>query len=264
MINLKGAIGYTLLGKKKFAPNKILIFSDHHDQLEYCKDSEDISEFLKKKQLTNNILLEEVKRVDSIKLKELWSDSEHTQLLKKYYLEDSKNCKDDMCIKPVDIRPFLITASLEYVDDKITLRQYMNNVNDFYEFKSNIFKQELGNIYTYYFFSKKQRLLFHFNLIKESYLNFLDMNKSILDTPIKLYSNDVKLYNNIIIILSDIMEFYIILKIYEYRKNNSIIHMGKYHYDQVIFWLQNLYDYDIIKKHDDKLSGCIEINENIM
>jgi len=265
MINIKGAIGYTLLGREKFVPNKILIFSDNHDQLEYCKDSEDISEFLKKKQLTNNILLEEVKRVNSIKLKELWSESHHTQLLKKYYLEDIKTCKDDMCIKPIDIRPFLIIASLEYTDDKITLREYMRNIDDFFKFKSNICKQELDNVYSEYFLNKKKKLLFHFNFIKENYLNFMDNNKDILNNPIKLYVNDIKIYNNVMIVLSDIMEFYIILKIYKYRKKDSIIHLGKYHYDKIIFWLEELYKYKIIKSFNDVESkGCVKISKNIM
>lgn len=275
MVKLKGTVGYTLLQKETHKPNKILILADSHDTLEYCTDSENVSDFLKSKQLTNNILLEEVVRDKLIKLKELWPDSPHTQLLKKYYLEDIKSCTNDNCIKALDIRPFFIIASLEFIDNKITLRQYMIHIDTFFKFENNIFKKQFGNVYSYYFFNKKQRLLIHFNLLKKNYLDFINKYRDKLDQPLKLYNsqtnNNIKLDNYIEIdnyintILSDIMEFYIILKLYQYRKKNSIIHLGKYHYDKIIFWLKELYEYEIIEEfNDDKYKGCITIDKNIM
>jgi hypothetical protein len=263
MIRLKGSIGYTLFEKKNGKPKNILVFADSHNKLPYCEDSENMSNFLKNKQTTNNILLEEVLRTESIKLEELWPDSPHTQLLKKYYLEDTKNCNNKNCIKPIDIRPFLIVASLDYVDDKITLKEYLININNFFEFKNNIFIKVFKNLYSNYFFSKKKRLLVQFYLIKKDYLNFINNNDNIINKSIKENKNKVE--NDIIKILCDIMEFYIILKLYVYRDRNSIIHIGKYHYDKIIFWLKELYGYKIIKEfNDDMHQGCINIHKNII
>ena len=89
--NISGAIGVTLL--KRYNNNfekKVIIFSDNHSNEQYCNDSFknsfNIKTLFNKEKYSSQILLEEVKREDESKLKELWSGSEHTVELKIYIL----------------------------------------------------------------------------------------------------------------------------------------------------------------------------------
>ena len=76
--NISGAIGVTLL--KRYINNfekKVIIFSDNHSNEQYCNDSFknsfNIKTLFNKEKYSSQILLEEVKREDESKLKELWS-----------------------------------------------------------------------------------------------------------------------------------------------------------------------------------------------
>lgn len=99
--SLYGSIGYTYLTNELINPKFILVLSDNHSKLPYCNNYKMISDWLKEKINTSNILLEEVPRDNSQNLKEIFINSDHTQKLKNFYINNSN------LILGVDIRPLL-------------------------------------------------------------------------------------------------------------------------------------------------------------
>ena len=242
-INLNGSIGYTFLIKNNI---KILILADNHSTLPYCKtDGIFISEWFKNKS-NSRILLEEVPRVGH-DLQELWSSSPHTQKLKEVYIKNSH------IIHGVDIRPFLIPFSWEFASDKespnINLKEYFELLNLFFTLKLDFIKKDLTYIYSKEFL-KKKKIGKHFLILKKVVVLLIKKNKFYLDKYIKdLVNNNNLLFNQINFILSDIMEWYIIAKIYEgidEKKTSFIIHAGLLHTTNIINLLTKFYHYKIV------------------
>jgi hypothetical protein len=242
-IYLNGSIGYTLLIKNNI---KILILADMHSNLLYCKkDGIFISDWFKNK-YNSRILLEEVPRVGPL-LKELWPLSPHTQKLKEEYIKNSH------IIQGVDIRPLLIPFSWELVYDDYTpsvkLKEYLELINLFFTLKLDFIKNDLKHIYSEKFF-KKKKIGKHFLILKKIIIRLIKKNKIYLDKDIKdVIKDNKKLLQQINNILSDIMEWYIIAKIYQginENKTSFIIHAGLAHTTNIINLLKNYYNYKVI------------------
>ena len=264
-INLNGSIGYTLLIKNNI---KILILADYHSTLPYCKtDGIFISDWIKNKS-NSIILLEEVPRVGH-DLHELWPSSPHTQKLKELYIKNSH------IIHGVDIRPFLIPFSWEFASDEdspnINLKEYFELLNLFFTLKLDFIKKELKYIYSKEFLIKK-KIGKHFLILKRIIIDIIKKNKIYLDKYIKdIIKENTQLFNQINNILSDIMEWYIIAKIYQginENKTSFIIHAGLAHTSNIIHLLTNFYNYKIVNdfgitKNIDNLNiesnGCLHL-----
>jgi hypothetical protein len=271
-ITLFGAVGYSILFNKN--NNKyIIIFSDNHSQLNKCNNYMDISIWLKQKFSSSHILLEEVNH-DDFKFKELWESSDHTQKLKKLYLNNKNK------IKPIDIRPYLIPFSLEifdnYKDDsKITLYNFLNIIDSFYKLNHTFFIKN-SNIYNliqdyifYHKFSKFYKhsnnvsFINHFLYIKNNYKLFLKKNNKLLKLSlIDIYNNHQYIFEEINSLLNDIMEWYICSCIIKCNKTH-ILHSGMFHTTNVIKLLKNYYNFKIIidKNYNISDNGCITINK---
>jgi hypothetical protein len=262
--NINGSIGYTLLINKDI---KILVFADMHSKLPYCdKDGIFISEWFKNK-FKSKILLEEVPRTGT-ELKELWPSSPHTQKLKEVYLENSK------IIQGVDIRPFLIHFSWELSFDSkslapdLNLKQYLSYINIFCNLKLPYFINELKYIYTKEYLLNNS-LGLHYLKIKNYIKKYVKENNKYLNEKIKDLSNKhSSILENINEIISYIMEWYIIAKIYqsiEQGHKTIIIHAGLAHTSNIIDLLKNIYKYNIVSEtgltdlsdYDKVTNGCV-------
>lgn len=254
MINIYGTIGFTFLKNK--SNRYILVLADMHSSLPYCKESSvKISNWLFSKKSKSTILLEEVPRDESIKLQELWSDSEHTQDLKNLFLNNSK------VIQAVDIRPYLIPFSWEMIkltDTNIKLNEYIKLIDDF--FLSNLINKKKIII--------NKQIYPQFEILKNTYLEFKNSISDHLDKNIK----DINEHNQHILvrineILDHIMELYILNKIKKNLNKNIILHTGLAHSQEIIEWLDVLYNYNILEKTginslNDQLQsdhGCLQI-----
>jgi hypothetical protein len=230
MVKLYGSIGYVILKKNS---KYVLIFTDMHDTLIKCDNYTLVDKWLKKKFNSSHILLEEVDR-NNIKLEELWPGSEHTQLLKKLFIENQTK------IKPIDIRPFLIPFSWETFNsnDDMYLKQYLEDINSFFSFKNQYFLKKL-KIYTGDNINK------HFYILKKKYLELLENYKNVLNNKMSyLLKHNQIIFMKINHLLNDIMEWYICININSCT-HNYILHTGLYHADKIIYLLKKLYNYKI-------------------
>ena len=265
-IYLNGSIGYTLLIKNNI---KILILADMHSNLPYCKkDGIFISDWFKNK-YNSKILLEEVPRVGPI-LKELWPSSPHTQKLKEEYIKNSH------IIQGVDIRPLLIPFSWELASDEndtltpsVNLKEYLELINLFFSLKLDFIKNDLKHIYSKEFL-KKKKIGKNFLILKRIITFLIKKNKNYLDKDIKdLIKDNNNLLEQINNILSDIMEWYIIAKIYQginENKTSFIIHAGLAHTTNIINLLKNYYNYKVINDFGTtniESNGCLHLPMNI-
>jgi hypothetical protein len=267
-LNINGSIGYTLLSNKDI---KILVLADMHSKLPYCdKDGIFVSDWFLKK-FNSKILLEEVPRIGT-QLKELWPSSPHTQKLKEAYLKNSS------VIQGIDIRPFLIPFSWELsFDNKIPnihLKNYLSYINLFCNLKLDFLRNELKNIYTKEYLSKSL-LGLHYLKIKRLIKKYVDKNKKFLDIKIKdLAKNNTIVLEKVNEIISCIMEWYIVAKIYQSLlngKKNIIIHAGLVHTTNLILLLQKIYNFKIVSEegltnidnYDNPNNGCLHLPVDI-
>jgi len=279
-INIYGSIGYTFLS---YNNHYILLLADMHSQLKYCKDFKKISLWFKSKFNTSNILLEEVPRNESIQLKGIFEESDHTKELKEFYL----NNKD--IVIAIDIRPYLLPFSWEVNNDKdIKLSEYLNLIDCFFQFKKEkVSWTALKNKLKSYRLSKssecdivkllsnkKNKINIHFSVIKCIYKKFKDkyrdeLNKSLID----IIENNRNILEEVNYHLDNIMEFYAVLKMFSLKNDNKniIIHTGLVHSEKILNWLTNVYDYNInysygvnnIDKINEIDSGCLVLPKNI-
>lgn len=272
---LYGSIGYTYLTNKNNINNNdinvdILLLSDMHSQLPYCGDYIKISDWFRRKKNNTNILLEEVPRDETFKLQELFGDADHTKSLKELYLSEPET------IHGLDIRPYLIPFSWELIDvtdadTDITLYEYLQLIDDFFNFSHDKIKGYLGETYIFEYIQDK-KLKIHFDNIKQIYYDFKLANKNEKMSVIKSTNEDV--LNTINDHLDNIMEYFIISKIYLLKNNNKnvIIHAGLMHSNKVLTILLGLYGYDITDKQgintidnlDDNntVTGCLPVSES--
>ena len=265
-IYLNGSIGYTFLVKDNI---KLLILADNHSLLDYCKiNGIFISDWFKNKP-NSKILLEEVPRVGH-QLEELWPLSPHTQKLKDSYIKNSH------IIQGVDIRPFLVPFSWELASDKqnLNLKEYLKLIDLFFSLKLDFVKNDLKYIYSEKFF-KKKKIGKHFLILKSILMLFIKKNKINLDKNIKdLMKDNKQMLEQINNLLSDIMEWYIIAKIYQginENKTSFIIHAGLAHTTNIILLLKKYYNYKVINDFgvtnmsnlDLEKNGCLYLPINI-
>jgi hypothetical protein len=258
--SLYGSIGYTYLRNDVNNPKFILVLSDNHSKLPYCNNYKMISDWLKEKSLTNNILLEEVPR-NNVLLKELFAQSDHTQKLKELFINNPE------LIHGIDIRPMLIKFSWEILEltnmPDITLELYLEEIDIFFNFYNENYNKDskcytqfktIQNIYLEY----KDKYNIYFN---HQLLNIFNTNKFILE--------------ELNIILDNIMEFYTILNAFnsESDKKNIIIHTGLVHAEKIVFWLTSAYSYNIVEEKGITnietietmpiTNGCLELSKTI-
>jgi len=270
MINIYGTIGYTHLNN---TINDIIVLSDMHDKLEKCTNYIKISDWLKKKFKSSVILLEEVDRDENSNLEELWLLGEHTQELKKIYLENNK------IIEPIDIRPLLILFNWELFNkndynkdyDNCELYKYLNLIDIFFCLKNKYCLKKLKEKYTFNYL-KINNLGKHYLKIKYEYNIFLNKYKIYLNYTIKyLYNTNITILENINDILNNIMEWYSCAMIDINNNKPIIIHTGLYHSEKILNLLKEYYNYNIINKKginnlsliDTLNNGCISISNNL-
>ena len=253
--NIYGTIGYTIL---KNHNHNVIIFADMHDQLLDCKNNITISNWLKNKFETSYILLEEVDRNTDFKLKELWTESTHTQELKKLYL-NNKNI-----ILPVDIRPFLIPYNWEIDknNDKTQLREYLLLIDNFFCLNNEYIKKQIKNYNNNLINNISGK---HYIVLKYIYFSFLLKYHKLLYKKLKYIKEEI--LEEINDILNNIMEWYICAKIYILQNKSNIIHTGLAHSQNIITLLIRIYKYNIeiengvntIDNADNIKSGCVNI-----
>jgi len=269
--NINGAIGYIYL-KHKTNNNHILLFSDNHSSQNYCyldgkSNGTFISDFLEMKH--SKVLLEEVPRMNN-KLIELWS-SEHIQKLKNLYLSKVKKINVD----GIDIRPLLIPFSLDVfliehmnnlnIDKKyinsikdVTLQDFLKLLDSFFAYKHKYFIETLEDVYTTT--KVDSELVIHFMKVKDIFMNLKSSNKLDIHIGI-LVQNDKIFINKIDELLSSIMEWYTIAKIFYDNKsgiNKFIIHAGLDHTTKLNKILIENYGYEQINSN-----GLVDINNII-
>ena len=264
-LNLSGSIGYTLLNNNN---KKVLILADMHSELPYCQNGIFVSDWMKSKN-KSKILLEEVPRTGS-QLKELWPSSPHTQKLKDLYLSNS------MIINGVDVRPFLIPYSWEIVNEvdvkDMSLQEFFSFIDKFFKLGHEHFIKELNIVYTKNYLDNSD-LGNHFFKIRNNVEIFIKNNKHLLKKYVKeLVPNNHLMFEQINSFISDIMEWYIIAKIFnENSKNNFIVHAGLLHTSNLNkllltdyrFKLTNFEGIYSIDDADKNSNGCLILPESI-
>ena len=204
--NISGAVGYKRINinNKKY----ITLFSDIHDNTDYCNQTNTIyiDNFLKNKIINNPsntlVLIEEVEQRNN-KLEFLWKGIKHSEAL--YLLIQ----KDINCIIPVEIRHLLIPYSLEYEENEIIKDDYFDIIKYIFddENKINTLKEDILNIkdklnYKYVDSNEhSEKLGKIFINIKKKYTNLINSKK------IKSNFEIIKKIDNM---LSEILEYYVI------------------------------------------------------
>ncbi len=258
---LSGSVGYTLLEK----PNKkVLILADIHDGVSYCeKDSVMIDNWLSSKTNENvDVLLEEVLR-EEFKLGDLWPSSLHTSRLKELNKSNKK-------IIPIDIRPLLIQFSWEILLNepqnkigKMTLDGYLIGLDHVFNLRSSpLMKQYIApQLKQLHETSDKKTiniLLTHFYEMKKIYFEYRNKNKKNLDKSIiEILNKDKDILENINDMTSMLMEWYVLLLIFN-SKRNSIMHLGLAHSNRVLDFLIETHEFNILNS-----SGINTISEII-
>tara|TARA_B100000768_G_C11283413_1_gene380202 strand:- start:3478 stop:4293 length:816 start_codon:yes stop_codon:yes gene_type:complete len=271
MIKLSGAIGITILSKNMNDKiKKIYIFADNHNKDKYCSynfsTGNNIKKFLDKKiSKSNQILLEEVERIESQELKELWSENKHTVELKNLYLNNPNK------IIPIDIRQYLYIVSWELLDsseerDKnITLSNYLQNFEKFFNLEDVIppLKNKLGNIKF-----KKTGISNYFKNLKNIFTK-IKTNKILDQKIIELKKKNQGILKSIDDLASKIMDWYTIVCIFN-TYNPTYLHAGLYHTSNIINLLVNDFQFNIYYKYGDTnidsitdSDSCIEISEMV-
>jgi hypothetical protein len=258
-IFINGSIGYIYL--KNFE-NQILLLSDNHSSENYCtinkNNSKFISDWLSNKK--SKVLLEEVPRMKGSELLELWS-SKHIQKLKDLYLKQKLN---ENQIEGIDVRPLLIPFTLdifkvdnidkEYIEKikNMNIIDYLKLLDSFFELKHQYFIENIGEVYVV---MNNEILKKHFLKLKNS---FIDLKKD-YSVNILVKNIDIVFQNNIDELLSSIMEWYTIAKIFYNNKigiYKFIIHAGLVHTTNLNEILTSLYQYKKINSN-----GEIDINK---
>lgn len=237
-----GAIGYSILEfSELFQNSRIILISDNHDE-EYkdCGSSvpdiqiESYLEYL----LNNNyvIMIEEIPSTKD--LVSLFPDSSHVVNIRKLYI----NNKFNKNMIPIDVRFELIDNHDEEYYDKQKLKDYINKISDFFLFKHNFF---IGiSLYSEKIYVSI--LKDHYKYLKNKYDIFEKEYNNFFENEIKDIPNKTKVIDKINEILSDIMELYTLIKIYDIlnsAEKKIIIYAGLYHISNIKELLIKYYNY---------------------
>ena len=156
----------------------------------------------------------------------------------------------------------------------INLKEYLELINLFFTLKLDFIKNDLKHIYSNEFL-KKKKIGKHFLILKRIITFLIKKNKNYLDKDIKdVIKDNNNLLEQINNILSDIMEWYIIAKIYQginENKTSFIIHAGLAHTTNIINLLKTYYNYKVINDfgttnmHNLNIenNGCLHLPMNI-
>jgi hypothetical protein len=250
--NIFGLIGYTVL---KCNDKLVLIMADRHDNLPPCNvDYNKVSDWLKSKFDVADILLEEVKRTKNNVLGELWATSEHTQDLKNLYLDNANN----NVIKPIDIRNNYIPYSWELYDKNeighnIIYYQFLSHINKFFSLKDEKLKAQIPLYNINYL--KHNVLGIYFLLIKYNYKDYVEKYKHHLYANINDIIDNKKIFLEFNDILHSILEWYAIAETINSTKNKIIIHTGLAHSEKIVYYLQRIFNYEIIDEQGTNTIG---------
>uniref|UniRef100_A0A6C0J5W8 Uncharacterized protein n=1 Tax=viral metagenome TaxID=1070528 RepID=A0A6C0J5W8_9ZZZZ len=272
-ISISGTIGYVLF---KYNNIYVLVFSDVHDGVSYCKEgSIQMADYFKSRLGKNNVLLEESTQKE-VKLKDLWPNSKHTQELKKLAYSNNN-------IMSFDIRPLLVPFSWELLDidpnlGKVTLSDYLSLIDTFFNGTSLLFtkyiKNKLNKISCN---NKKLEKKNHLQLeeIKRQYNLFKHNNSKLMTLSLNnIKKNNENILEKINDIISYIMEWYIILLILNSEKN-IIVHTGLAHSSKLIrilYWYKfhpiesdglNFLDQISNIEQVDTIQACIQLPSRI-
>jgi hypothetical protein len=259
-IKIYGAIGYTILyDSDLFKDIEILLISDVHEEfIKKCDSNEEISINKYIKDLLDKdytIILEEIP--NNKELEELFPTSNHVKELRTLYLNNFDK------ITGIDIRLDIIDITNIKNYDNILIIKLLNIYN-FYLLNNNFLKK--CSLYN----KKIEKSIlkdYYLKLIKK-FLNFIYYCDDDLYKQPK-YISPIKI--EIIVsaleeILSDIMEFYTIIVLYDkindLLQNNKpkkiVIYCGLYHIEQLEKYIIEYFKFKI-KKSD----GIVKMNSLI-
>jgi hypothetical protein len=251
-----GAIGYSILGESEiFKDIEIILLADQHDEPTSICTSDDgkivpsvlISEYLKKLLHKNYVVLIEEIPYDG-ELVGLWEDSVHVKNIRKFYLlyKHHKLYKNN--IVAFDIRLDIIqNFDKNYSDEKI-LQDYINKIYEFCIFKLNI----LQHIPLYSNKIDKSILRDCYFKILNNFTYFIKIHKDYLHLKIKDIPNNKEIYNTIDTLLSDIIEFFCVLSIYNMIINNNkkfVVYCGLYHIENIQQILLKYFKFNLLKTY---------------
>jgi hypothetical protein len=255
-----GSIGYTILSNSTLFPtiNILLLYDSHDEQIKKCNTTEkdiQIDEYLYELLNKNYILMiEEVPLYDSLEKKKtligLWDDSNHIKNIRKFY-ETNKNNKN---LIPFDIRFELIDSFDENDYNDTSLYDYTKNIFIFLMLEHHFFKPSI--LYTKSIDNSFIRSLYKDILIK--FRNIIIPNKDNLNIKLKYFKDKKNIIDKLNDILSDIMEFYILIKLFDLIQSNTniVIYGGLIHIDNIKKLLIKYYKFSIKNNY-----GITEFNE---
>lgn len=242
-LNISGLVGYTILlnlDNNKF----IVLLGDVHDGVEYCKNDSFYIDSVLNKLLNKDdikVFLEEVPR-DGLELVELWPNAEHTQRLKKWFLNNQNN------IIPIDIRPYLIPFShqkynmnmLDENEKNITMNDYLITLKSLFSLNSKplsnsikFFKNILNALEDK---TTQKGIVNMYRILKKKFIKLIsDIN--LLETFEITIKKNSNWFNNLEELKLNIMDWYTVLLLL--GSHHSIVHLGLAHYLNVIYVLEN-------------------------
>jgi len=244
-----GSTGYTILYNKSF-DCEILLLSDNHDEhIKQCnsnkKNDIQINDYLKGLLDKNYIIMvEEVPfRADKTTLIGLWDNSDHVKNVRNFYENNITNKN----LIPFDIR-FELIDSFDPIDyNESILKNYIKNIYKFFMLEHDFFNDLI-------LYSKKiddSVIKRYYITLMIKFLNLCEKNKMYLNNKIKSIKNKDMLIEKIQDLVSDIMEFYILIKLYDTIKLNKkiVIYGGLYHVINIQNLLIKYYDFIILEKY---------------
>jgi len=243
-----GAIGYSILKNSDiFHNSQIILISDNHDiNYKNCGTSEpDIQiDFYLEYLLNKNyiVMIEEIPNTKE--LISLFPNSSHVNNIRNFYI----NNKDNKNIIPIDIRFEIIDNHEEAYYDEQILKNYIFKIYEFFMLEHNFFK----NLSLYSQNIDNTILKTHYKILLNKFISFIKKYNKYLEYKIKDIFYKSILINEITKILSDIMEFYILIKLYDFLNDGNkkiIIYAGLYHIDNIKKLLIKYYKYKEIDNY---------------
>ena len=224
---ISGTIGITRLVKNG---HTIILLADNHDNQNYCNtDNIFIDKYLKDRMNDYLILLEEIPIIKAIKFKELWK-TKHIKKLKDLYKNNDE-------IHPIDIRMLLLPFSWELYNIEVNTNQleyfkYIEFINLFFRKESELYKQIILP-------NNNGQMDYYFSELKKTFYNII-RNEKYRDKSFEyMFKNHKNILSIITILISDIMDYYTLVKALNSKKN-VIINAGLNHTSNVLYHLIKL------------------------
>lgn len=256
-----GAIGYSILKNSElFQNSRIILISDNHDEeIKDCGSTvPDIQIESYLEYLLNNNYVTMIEEIPNLReLVSLFPESSHVENIRKFYI----NNKDNKNMIPIDVRFELIDNHDEEYYDKQKLKNYILKISEFFIFEHKFF---IGlSLYSEKIYDSI--LGVHYKYLLEKYELFKKEYDKFFGNEIKYIPHKKVLIDKINEILSDIMELYILIKLYEILNNGKgkiIIYAGLYHIDKIKKLLIKYYKYKEFENYGSTNINDIS-NENL-